>query len=189
VLAVAAVLAAFPVLAACGAGRSGSMPYVAEFGLGAQTPDTQEFVLTPIPGPRVEMLPEPISPRRVPVPGSGEGRQPPDAPSPPPTPDSGGPSPLVPALQPSIAWVNDGQYLGVVTYGSSSCPDGPVGLEVVAEQEIHVRLGRLFPDRDPCTADVSGHVTVVELPPGVAPSKPLVARFADHEVTIAAVRR
>ena len=93
------------------------------------------------------------------------------------------------AFQPSVAWVNDGQYLGVVTYGSSSCPSGPLGIEVVAEQEIEIRLGPLFPDRDVCSADMSGHVTVVELPQGVTPAKPLVARFGDREVTIEAVDR
>jgi hypothetical protein len=36
---------------------------------------------------------------------------------------------------------------------------------------------------------MSGYVTVVELPGGVTPAKPLVARFEDHEVTIEAVRR
>ncbi|SFE96172.1 hypothetical protein SAMN05216574_107184 [Blastococcus tunisiensis] len=52
-----------------------------------------------------------------------------------------------------------------------------------------IGLGSLFPDRDPCTADMSTHVTVVELPQGVTPTKRLVARFGNHEVTIVAVSR
>jgi hypothetical protein len=162
-LVMAALLAATPALASCGAGGPSRSPYVAEFGLGADTPEAREFVLTPMPGPRVEV--------------------------PSPAPDSGGQSALESAYQPSIAWVNDGQYLGVVTFGSSGCPTGPLGVEVVAEQEIEIRLGPLFPDRDACSADLSGHVTVVELPSGVTPAKPLVARFGDHEVTIEATGR
>ena len=188
-LAMAALLAATPALAACGAGGPGSSPYVAEFGLGADTPEAREFVLTPMPGPRVEVLPAPSPAPRITLPDPGEGFELTYTPSPAPPPDSGGQSPLESAFQPSIAWVNDGQYLGVVTFGSSSCPSGPLGTEVVAEQEIEIRLGPLFPDRDVCSADMSGHVTVVELPSGVTPTKPLVARFGDHEVTIEATGR
>ena len=186
-LAMAALLAAMPVLAACGAGGPGSSPYVAEFGLGADTPEAREFVLTPMPGPRVQLLPEPSHAPRITLSDPGEGFELTYTPSPTPAPDSGGPSPLESAFQPSIAWVNDGQYLAVVTHGSGSCPSGPRGIEVVAEQEIEIRLGPLFPDRDTCSADMSGHVTVVELPRGVTPTKQLVARFGNHEVTVEAV--
>jgi hypothetical protein len=85
--------------------------------------------------------------------------------------------------------VNDGQYLGVVTFGSSSCPSGPHAIEVVADQEIEIHLGPLPIQGDACSADISGYVTVVELPQGVTPTKPLVARFEDHEVTIKAAGR
>ena len=91
------------------------------------------------------------------------------------------------AFEPSVAWVDDGRYLAVITYGSGSCPSGPHGIDVVADQEIEIRLGPLFPDRDVCSADMSGHVTVVELPPGISPTEPLSARIGDHEVTIPAV--
>jgi hypothetical protein len=187
-LAMAALLAATPVLAACGAGGPGSSPYVAEFALGADTPEAREFELMPMPGPRVQMLPEPSPAPRTMLSDPGEGFERSYTPSVP-APDSGGPSPLELVFEPSIAWVNHGQYLAVVVYGSGSCPSGPDSIEVVAEQEIEIRLGRLFPDRDPCTADMSPHVTVVELPPGVTPTKPLVARFGDREVTIEAVGR
>jgi hypothetical protein len=121
-LAMAALLAATPALAACGTGEQGGSPYVAEFGLGADTPEARDFDLTPMPG-------------------------------------------------------------------SGSCPSGPDSVEVVAEQEIEIRVGPLFPDRDPCTADMSPHVTVVELPQGITPTKQLVARFGKHEVTIEATSR
>ncbi len=184
-LAMAALLAATPVLAACGAGGPGSSPYVAEFGLGADTPEAREFVLTPMPGPRVQALPEPSRAPRITLPDPGEGFERNYTPAP----DAGGQSPLEPAFQPSIAWVNDGQYLAVITHGSGSCPSGPDSMEVVDEQEVEIRLGPLFPDRDSCTADMSGHVTVVELPQGVTPTKQLVARFGEREVSIPAVGR
>jgi hypothetical protein len=188
-LAMAALLAATPVLAACATRGPGSSPYVAEFGLGADTPEVREFVLAPMPGPHVEVLPEPSHAPRITLPDPGEDFELTYTPAPAPAPDSRGQSPLESAFQPSVTWVNDGQYLAVVTWGSSSCPSGPHGIEVAADQEIEVRLGPLFPDRDTCTADMSGHVTVVKLPQGVTPTKPLVARFGDHEMTIAAVAR
>ena len=54
---------------------------------------------------------------------------------------------------------------------------------------IEICLGPLSVEGDACTADISGYVTVVELPDGVTPAKPLVARFDDHEVTVEAVSR
>jgi hypothetical protein len=102
---------------------------------------------------------------------------------------------LSPAFEPrgpssfmsSVAWVNDGEYLAVIAYGSGSCPSGPHSIEVVAEQQVAIRLGPLFPDRNVCTADLGPHVTVVEVPEGITPTKPLVARFEDREVTLPAV--
>jgi hypothetical protein len=167
--------------------RAGQLPYVAEFGLEADTPEAREFELTPMPGPRVQMLPEPSPAPRITLSDPGEGFELTNSSSPAPAPDSGGQSPVESAFQPSIAWVNDGQYLAVITHGSGSCPSGPHGIEVVADQEIEIRLGPLFPDRDPCSADISGHVTVVQLPQGIRPTQPLVARFENGEVTIPAV--
>jgi hypothetical protein len=182
-LAMATLLTA-SALAACGAGAP--LPYVAEFALGGDTPEAREFVLAPMPGPRVRVLPEPSeAPPITPSPDLGEPLH--TKPSLPvtPTPDPG----AWPSFEPSVAWVDDGQYLAVVTFGSGSCPSGPRSIEVVADQEIEIRLGPLFPDRDVCSADMSGHVTVVELPQGVTPTKPLRARFGEREVTIPAVGR
>ncbi|WP_346623140.1 hypothetical protein [Blastococcus montanus] len=183
-LVMATLLAATPALAACGADGPGTSPYVAEFALGAGTPEAQEFEFTPMPGVRVQLLPEPSPPPRITLPDPGEGFE-----LPPPSPDPGGQSLLGSAFQPSIAWVNDGEYLAVITQGSGSCPSGPDDIEVVADQEIVVQLGPLFPDRDTCTADMSPHVTVVELPQGITPAERLVARFGDDEATIDGVNR
>jgi hypothetical protein len=174
------------VLAACGTGAAASPSYVAEFALGADTPEAREFVLTPTPDLRFQVLPAPPM-MTVPEPGDEVPLEPFDPPAP--APDSYGESPLERAFQPTVAWVNDGQYLGVVTFGSGSCPDGPTGIEVVADQVIEIRLGPLFSDREVCSADMTGHVTVVELPSQVSPTEPLAARFGDHEVTIEAAGR
>lgn len=110
--------------------------------------------------------------------------------TPPPAPPAASPSAgTLRAFEPSVAWVNDGRYLGVITWGSSSCPTGAHAVEVVAEQVIEIRLEPLSVEGDACTADMSGYVTVVELPDGVTPAKRLVARLDDHEVTLEAVRR
>jgi hypothetical protein len=178
-------------LAACGDGGGGvgsPLPYVAEFALGADAPEAREFVLTPTPVPRVQVLPAP-SPAAPMTPVPDLREEVPVETSTAPVPDSGERSLLEPAFQPSVAWVDDGRYLGVVAFGSSSCPSGPLAIEVVADQEIQIRLGPLFPDRDVCSADLSGHVTVVELPEGITPTKPLTARFAERGVTIPAVAR
>ncbi len=185
-LAMVALPAISLVLAACGTGAAAGPSYVADFPLGADTPEAREFMLAPTPGPRVRILP---APPMTPVPSPGDEVSLEHSYTPAPAPDASRQSPLEAAFQPSVAWVQDGQYLGVVTFGSSSCPSGPQGIEVVADQVIEIRLGPLFPDRDVCSADMSGHVTVVELPPEVKPTQPLVARFGDHEVTIEAVGR
>ena len=170
---VAVVLLAAAVSTACdaGAGDDAGRPVrvVAEFALGAPSP----FVLTPSPGPHVQLGPPPAGP-------------PPSGPVPSgPVPEPGG----VPSFEPSIAWVDDGRYLAVVTFGSSSCPSGPDGVEVTGDQEVEIALRERFPDREVCTADMSGFVTVVELPDGVSPTEALTARLAGHEVTIPAVGR
>ena len=87
----------------------------------------------------------------------------------------------------SVAWVNEGEYLAVIAYGSGSCPNGPNSIAVVDTQELQVGLGPLFPDRSVCTADLGPHVTVVEVPTEISPAQPLVVRFEDREVTLPAV--
>jgi hypothetical protein len=74
--------------------------------------------------------------------------------------------PHVPPQPPPVTWAEDAEHLVVVTYGSSSCPAGPTDLAVVGDQEIRLEIGPLFPDRDPCTADMAARTTEVELPDG-----------------------
>ncbi|MCU1668947.1 MAG: hypothetical protein JWP40_1874 [Blastococcus sp.] len=88
------------------------------------------------------------------------------------------------APAPAIAWVNDGQYLAVITYGGSGCPDGSQSIRAVADQEVEVRPGAFFPGSDVCGADLAPYVTVVKLPQGVTPAKLRTARFGRREATL-----
>jgi hypothetical protein len=80
------------------------------------------------------------------------------------------PPPLV------TTWSDDGD-LAVTTHGSSSCPSGPIAVTVVGEQEVAVEIGLLFPDRDPCTADMSPTTTEVERPRGIDPGETVTVRL------------
>lgn len=186
-LAAAGVLVVMWVLASCGAAsggeRSEPLPFVAEFQLGWNTPEEQEFVLTPPPGAQVELLPAPSPESLSALPGDEQAPLETAGPSSPvqPPPDAA-------PFEPTIAWVNGGEYLAVVSWGSGSCPSAPHAIDVVGEQEITIRMGSRFPDRDPCTADMSGHVTVLEMPDGISPTKPLVAHFEERDVRIEAAR-
>lgn len=190
-LALAALLSAAPMLAGCGAGGGGTgggvvtqQPfYVASFRPGGGSPEEHKYVLTSGSEPHIRIVQ--VTPGTHPVPAAASPRQPgtPTASMQPPvTP----PSDATGAPAPGIAWVNNGQYLAVTTYGSSSCPDGPESIRVVADQEIEVGLGGLFPDSDVCTADLGPYVTVVKLPQGVTPTKPLTAHFGKRQATLPA---
>ena len=85
---------------------------------------------------------------------------------------------------PSAAWAADGTYLAVITVGSGSCPSGPHGITVQGDQEIKVRLGDLYSHQDACSADLSSYATVVEVPDGITPDRPLTVHFADGSVTV-----
>lgn len=188
---VAALLTATPVLAACGgdpAPAGEPMPHVATFKLGWDTPEERTYVLTPPPGPRVDVvhpLPvepppdlkqlEQVGPEQVEQ-GVREEHQAPSS-----TPRAYEPGA---GFMHTVAWVNDGRYLGIVTWGSGSCPNVPYGIRTITDQEIEVELGDLYPGADICSADLSGYVTVVELLDGVSPALPLTARFDGHEMTI-----
>lgn len=164
VLAAVALLAVSSVLAACSGSSQPAgepMPHVAAFRLGSGAVDEQEYVLAPVAAPRVDSREEQQSPPTTPR-----------------APEQGS------AFVPTVAWVNDGRYLGVMTWGSGSCPSVPYEIRGVADQEIEVRLGELHPDAEICTADVSGFVTVVEVPDGVAPTRPLTVRFDENEVIL-----
>lgn len=168
-LALAALLSAAPLLAGCGGGAGGGgvtgQPYyVASFTPGKGSSAEQKYVLTSESGPT----------------SSPAGTQTSDV-------TSGSDTTGLPS--PTIAWVNGGQFLAVITYGSGSCPDGPQSIRVIAGQVVEVRLGQVFPGSDACTADLRPYVTVVKLPASVTPTKPLTARFESSEATLPAASR
>jgi hypothetical protein len=194
-LALAALLSAAPLLVGCGAGAGGAggggvtgRPfYVASFRPGGGIPEEQRYVLTSESGPRIRIVTETPGVDPGPLAASSSQAGTPTAPA-----QTSGVSPSSAATgvpTPVIAWVNDGQYLAVITYGSGSCPDGPQSIRVVADQEVEVRLGPFFPGRDVCTADLGPYVTVVKLPQGVTPAKPLTARFGSNEATLPGASR
>jgi hypothetical protein len=80
-----------------------------------------------------------------------------------------------------VAWADDGRSLAVTTYGSSSCPVGPTDIEVVGAQEVRVELAFLFPDRDPCTADMAMNTYEVDAPGGISADEPLTVLLDHHE--------
>jgi len=77
---------------------------------------------------------------------------------------------------PPVAWADDG-HLSVTTRGSSSCPTGPGEVAVTGEQEVVVGIEPVFPDRDPCTADIAPRTTEVALPRGVSAEEELTVRL------------
>ncbi|MPQ96429.1 hypothetical protein GB931_00510 [Modestobacter sp. I12A-02628] len=74
--------------------------------------------------------------------------------------------------EPEVAWVDGGAYLAVTAPGSSSCPVGPQRVEAEGQQ-LTVTLGPLYPGERDCTADLGPHVTVVEVPAGLDPDRPV----------------
>ncbi|TQN42331.1 hypothetical protein FHU33_1728 [Blastococcus colisei] len=96
---------------------------------------------------------------------------------PPAVPSSPGPTFAVPPPPPPVSWAGDGRRLSVVTYGSSSCPTGPTDFEVVGDQELRLRIDQVFPDRDPCTADMAPFSDDVDVPPGISSDQPVTVHL------------
>lgn len=66
----------------------------------------------------------------------------------------------------------------VTTWGSSSCPTGPVRIERTGPQEVEVEV-RATGDEDDCTADLSPTTSTVVLPEGVDDGAPLAVLVDD----------
>lgn len=91
-----------------------------------------------------------------------------------------------------LAWVDGGDHLAVIIRGSSSCPRGPGSLSVTGPQQLRIDVVDLHPEREVCSADDAPHVTVVEVPEGLDPARPVSAVLdwgtdwsADTAVTLA----
>jgi hypothetical protein len=97
--------------------------------------------------------------------------------------EAGRPGPTAPAVPgqtfevlpppPPVVRADDGAHLAVTTSGSSSCPLGPTDAEVVGSREVCVHVTFLFPDRDPCTADIAPTTTEIDVPEGISADEPL----------------
>ncbi|MDT0277127.1 hypothetical protein [Blastococcus goldschmidtiae] len=74
-----------------------------------------------------------------------------------------------------LAWVDGGDYLAVTIRGSSSCPRGPGAPTVTEPQHLTIDVVELRPDQEVCSADDAPHVTVVEVPDGLDPTRPVTA--------------
>lgn len=84
-----------------------------------------------------------------------------------------------------VAWVNDGQYLAVVSYGSSSCPRIPVRADVGDDGAVSLELERVDHE-DLCSADVAPHYSILQVPDGLSPESPARVRLGDREETLPA---
>lgn len=81
---------------------------------------------------------------------------------------------------PSVAWVDEGRYLGVVAYGSSSCPAVPTEVDWDGEV-LRVELGERYPDAEVCSADLGPYAVVVEVPAGLDPARETRVEIAGEE--------
>ena len=71
--------------------------------------------------------------------------------------------------------------MSLTTYGSSSCPNVPVGVEVSGPQRLHVRVAEDHSESRSandgiayvCTDDLGPTTSVVELPEGIDPQAQL----------------
>ncbi|WP_460775613.1 hypothetical protein [Microbacterium sp. GXF7504] len=77
-------------------------------------------------------------------------------------------------MEVDAAWLDAGRFIGVVTWGSSTCVPGDGGATLADDGTIEVVLAdpaELEPER-PCTEDYRARVTVVGVPEGVDASQP-----------------
>jgi hypothetical protein len=61
----------------------------------------------------------------------------------------------------AVGWLTENKQLSITAFGSSSCPDIPTGLDVIAPTEVHVRFqGTATSD---CTADLAPRTHILAL--------------------------
>jgi hypothetical protein len=89
-----------------------------------------------------------------------------------------------PDTSPSVVRTADGDGLRVTTWGSSSCPRGPVGVTVTGRQEIRIELDFLSPGRGACSADLGPTTTGIEVLAGIAADEPLTVRLGDGDPVV-----
>ena len=93
----------------------------------------------------------------------------------------------VPAGETSAAYLDNGDRLAVVTWGSSSCP--LVGTDIVVLEDadsgnaVRVELAEI-PEDAICTADFAPHTTVFGTPENTTTTQPLRVEVGDEEIVV-----
>ncbi len=94
----------------------------------------------------------------------------------------------VPDGEPSAVYLDNGDQIAVILWGSSTCP--PVGSRLVVLEDANsgnsVRLDVAeIPADAVCTADIVPHTTVFGAPQQTTTTKPLTIAVGDQEITLA----
>lgn len=76
---------------------------------------------------------------------------------------------------PLLAWANGGDYLAVTIRGSSSCPRAPGSMVLTEPQHLRIEVVELRPGQEVCSADDAPYVTIVDVPDGLDPTRPVTA--------------
>lgn len=83
-------------------------------------------------------------------------------------------------------WMQSGKQLGIVLYGSSTCPPTVQSVSVVASNQLQATLAPA--SGGVCTHDLVPHTTVFARPGGVTTSSDLTVKLPDATLTIPALR-
>lgn len=67
---------------------------------------------------------------------------------------------------PTVAWVNDGDFLAITTWGSSTCPTVPVSW-LTTNRTLSVETAELRADEGSCTTTRTPFTTIFEVPMGI----------------------
>ena len=90
----------------------------------------------------------------------------------------GGLSSSPPATGPAVGWVDPGERFFVTTYGSSSCPTAPTGIESGDRGPVVTMTRTTMTGGNACTADFGPASYALDLP----------ARFRDADDVVVSLR-
>lgn len=89
--------------------------------------------------------------------------------------------------QSEAVWLDEGRFIGLVTWGSSSCVPF-VGEVAASGQDITVELSDTIEGQEarPCTADFAPRASVIGVPEGVDPSKDTTIKvnYFEQQLTV-----
>lgn len=81
------------------------------------------------------------------------------------------------------AWLADGRQIGIVLYGSSTCPPLVESISVVSKTAVKAMLAPA--PGGVCTRDYAPHTTVFDTPSGVSPTSRVDVQLPDATLTLA----